>query len=135
VEIFLGDKNGQTRNFLRIRASGTEPINRVYTETSDPELWKELLKIVLLKLHEFTIDEIKGAYRLKNLADILITTKPYNWDNVWKNILEKTVNEGWVFSDLNQYLKKKQAHVENRNREIIMEWLKRISIEIKKINN
>lgn len=131
VEIFLGDKNGQTRNFLRIRASGTEPINRVYSETSDPELWKELFEIVLLKLDEFTIDEIKSAYSLQNLVDILITTKPYNWENVWKNVLEKMASQGWMITDLKNFLGSKQNHVENRNREIVEEWLRRIIVEIK----
>jgi hypothetical protein len=80
VEIFLGDKEGRKRNFLRIRASGTEPINRIYTETSDPELWRKLLNSVMAKLDEFSIEEIQQAYRIERLADLLANTSPGSWE-------------------------------------------------------
>jgi hypothetical protein len=124
VEVFLGDKNGEKRNFLRIRASGTEPINRVYAETSDPHTWKKLQAVVLSKLDEFTIDEIRKTYRIQNLADILINTKPFSQANIWKSVQEKLTQEGWPVSDLKNCLDKRLGHVENRNREIVVGWLK-----------
>ncbi|HEC22670.1 MAG TPA: hypothetical protein ENI95_07120 [Chloroflexi bacterium] len=123
VEIFLGDEEGQMRNFLRIRASGTEPINRVYTETADPELWKELLEIVLAKLDEFTIEEIEEAYRIQRLADILAATRPGNWDTVLQAVKKKLAAEGWTSEALKETLKIKYGYVENRNRRVIEQWL------------
>ncbi|MBN1429943.1 MAG: hypothetical protein JXB07_16355 [Anaerolineae bacterium] len=126
VEIFLGDEEGKMRNFLRIRASGTEPINRVYTETKDPELWKELQHIVLARLDEFTNDEIAQAYRVENLADILAATHPETWSVVKEAILEKLDNEQWSLEDLRRKLMTKRKHVENRNREVIEHWLEEL---------
>ncbi len=122
VEIFLGDETGQMRNFLRIRASGTEPINRVYTETTDPDLWEELLGIVLTKLDEFTIKEIEESYRIERVADILATTGPWDWDNVWQAVEGKLQQEGWTKAALKEALDSKLPHAENRNREVINEW-------------
>ena len=129
VEIFIGDHQNQKRNFLRIRASGTEPINRVYTETSDPDLYSKLQDIVLNDLDDFTIEEIMKAYRLQNLADIIMTTKPHDWDKVKGKIVKKVSDEGWKLSDLTALLEKKLKgkkydHVENRNRGIVVDWLK-----------
>lgn len=127
VEIFLGDEEGKMRNFLRIRASGTEPINRVYTETKDPDLWKELQHIVLAKLDAFTIEEIERAYRMENLADILTATHPESWSTVKEAVLKKLSNEEWDLEKLCQKLLTKRAHVENRNRDVIDHWLKELS--------
>jgi hypothetical protein len=126
VEIFLGDAEGKMRNFLRIRASGTEPINRVYTETKDPDLWKELQHIVLARLDEFTNDEIAQAYRIENLADILAATHPETWSVVKDAVLEKLDNEQWSLEDLRRKLMTKRKHVENRNREVIDHWLEEL---------
>jgi len=125
VEIHLADKAGQIRNFLRIRASGTEPINRVYTETVDPVLWQELQEVVLTKLDEYTIEEIKEAYRIERIADILSTTGPGNWDRVWETVIEKIQKEAWDGTELKEALEFKLPHAENRNREVIKEWLTR----------
>ncbi|MHA2401891.1 MAG: hypothetical protein ACXADH_02785 [Candidatus Kariarchaeaceae archaeon] len=123
VEIILGDEIGNKRNFLRIRASGTEPINRVYTETSNPNLWKELQDIVLSKLDEFTIEEIHTAYRIERLADILATTGPKDWDFVRKEVEFKLINSGWNKNKLLKALNLLIPHSENRNRVVIKRWL------------
>lgn len=127
VEIFLGDEEGKMHNFLRIRASGTEPINRVYTETKDPNLWKELQHIVLSRLDEFTIDEVDRAYRIENLADILTATHPESWSMVKEAVLKKLDNEDWSLETLRQKLLTKHAHAETRNRDVIDHWMKELS--------
>ncbi|MBN1312287.1 MAG: hypothetical protein JXB30_12785 [Anaerolineae bacterium] len=127
AEIFLGDEEGKMRNFLRIRASGTEPINRVYTETKDCELWEDLQGIVLAKLDEFTNDEIKAAYRIERLADILASTHPGTWAVVREAILDKLESENWTVEDLCQKLTIKREYVEHRNREVIDRWLEELS--------
>lgn len=123
VEIILGDKKGQKRNFLRIRASGTEHINRIYTETIDPDLWKEIQKIVLSQLDNFTIEEIQVAYRVERLADILATTGPGDWERIWKAVERKIIGSGWTKKELLFALRSKRPHAEIRNREVIDRWL------------
>jgi phosphoglucomutase len=61
AEIRLRDKKGDDRHFLRIRASGTEPINRVYIESSDPQIAKALTQTVLDKLQSITIKHLGNA--------------------------------------------------------------------------
>ena len=126
VEIFLGDHEGRMRNYLRIRASGTEPINRVYTETEDPELWEKLLAIVLDKLDEFSIKEIQRAYRMQRLADILAATQPSGWDRVLAAVKDKLKAEGWTVDQLKQTLKIKMEHVEKRNQRVLAQWVERL---------
>jgi phosphomannomutase len=123
VEIFLGDKENRKHNFLRIRASGTEPINRIYAETSDPELWEKLFAAILGKLDEFTTTEIEQAYRVERLADLLATTKPGSWEKILGVAQKKMVAAGWKKADLIQALKTKLPVLENRNRDIVEKWL------------
>lgn len=125
VEIFLADNEGRKRNFLRIRASGTEPINRIYTETSDPDLWQKLFKVVLSKLDEFTIQEIEQAYRLERLVDLLANTSPGDWDNVLAASKKKMAKEGWDRGELVKAMKQKMPHLEKRNRDIAQKWLEK----------
>ncbi len=126
VEIFLGDEQGRMRHFLRIRASGTEPINRIYTETADPELWHELQDLVLDTLDSFSIEEIREAYRPQRMADILAATQPGNWDRVMGAVREKLAAEGWSVDTLVQALRTKQGHVEKRNQRVLQQWIDRL---------
>jgi hypothetical protein len=123
VEIFLADKEGRRRNFLRVRASGTEPINRIYSETSEPDLWQKLVQSVLNKLDEFTIQEIEQAYRLERLTDLLATTSPGTWNTVLAAVRVKLQKEGWNRGDLVTALQQKMPHLENRNKDIAKKWL------------
>ena len=61
AEIQLRDKTGDNRHFLRIRASGTEPINRVYVESSDMKIASFLMKTVLERLEKISVGHIKNA--------------------------------------------------------------------------
>jgi len=61
AEIRLRDKKGDERHYLRIRASGTEPINRVYVESSDPQIAKTLTQTVLDRLESITIKHLENA--------------------------------------------------------------------------
>ena len=126
VEIFLADKEGRRRNYLRIRASGTEPIIRIYTETSDPNLWKKLIDFALAQLDEFTIQEIQQAYRLERLADLLANTSPGNWERVLAAARQRMQQEGWQPAALVEALKQKMPHLEPRNKDNVRKWLEKI---------
>ncbi len=127
VEVFLGNKEGKMRNFLRLRASGTEPINRIYTETEDPELWKKLLTMALSKLDDFSVIEIEKAYRVQRLVDILTSTQPTDWGKMLAAVEKKLATEGWTKDLLITTLKIKHAHVEKRIQHLIEAWLERLS--------
>ena len=61
AELQLRDEKGDDRHFLRIRASGTEPINRVYVESSNKDIAKELFILVLDQLKTITIHYLENA--------------------------------------------------------------------------
>ena len=61
VELRLRDLKGDNRHFLRIRASGTEPINRIYVESSDPQAAKSMLGLGLSKLEDLVVQHIKAS--------------------------------------------------------------------------
>lgn len=61
AEIRLRDHEGDERHLLRVRASGTEPINRVYVESSDRQIAKLLMQTVLKRLQAITVNHIKNA--------------------------------------------------------------------------
>jgi len=127
VEIMLGDGRSGRRNLLRIRASGTEPINRIYTECSDPVVRRELEAEVLAKLEEFSAQEIEAAYNPWRLVDILSLTKPTA--KLWSVVRNKIVHEGWDPADLSARLRRRLSEVELRNREIVQAWAEGLSDE------
>ncbi|HMR99031.1 MAG TPA: hypothetical protein PKE62_07220 [Anaerolineales bacterium] len=74
VELRLQDSKGDQRHFLRIRASGTEPINRIYVESSDPQTAKSLLRLVLGELDNLIIQHIGAANSEWVIAETLVFT-------------------------------------------------------------
>jgi phosphomannomutase len=54
AELQLRDAQGNGQHFLRVRASGTEPISRVYVESSDSNIAKILMKAALDRLESLT---------------------------------------------------------------------------------
>lgn len=75
AELQLRDATGDGRHFLRVRASGTEPINRIYVESSDPAIARRLLDSVLNNLERLSIEQIKRSHSEWHLADMLIATR------------------------------------------------------------
>jgi len=76
VELQLRDTEGDDQHYLRVRASGTEPINRIYVESSDPDIAKRLMETALRRLEELSAAEIQKAHSEWRLADILSATQP-----------------------------------------------------------
>lgn len=74
VELRLRDGSQDDRHFLRIRASGTEPINRIYVESSDPETAQRMMQNILGKLVDLTVDRVKHAPSEWYLAEMLSVT-------------------------------------------------------------
>ncbi len=130
VELQLRQPGGDDRHFLRMRASGTEPINRIYVESSDSEIAQALMKTVLKKLEEFTISEIQNAHSEWRLADILAFT-------TFSPAILKTVNnvlvtkDGWSVANLVTKLQgmlQADDYLEGRNRKMVIKWVESLDI-------
>ncbi len=74
AELQLLDTTGDNRHFLRVRSSGTEPINRIYVESSHPETAQRLMTTVLNELETLIAREIHDAPTEWRLADVLTVT-------------------------------------------------------------
>lgn len=62
VEMQLSDETGNDHYYLRMRASGTEPINRVYIEAANLQVGQRLMAEVLKKLEDITADTLQKAH-------------------------------------------------------------------------
>ncbi len=122
VGMQLRDTEGGTEHYLRMRASGTEPINRVYVESSSPHIARRLMDEVLEELQQLSAAEIRAAHSEWRLADILAATQ----------ITERTVtatrevldeHADWSRESLEQKLQAMLALVEARERKTLNEWM------------
>jgi len=121
AEMQLQDQEGDDRYQLRVRASGTEPINRVYVESKDPQQGKIIMDAALGKLEELTIDEIFIAHSSWRLVDILSQTRlTEKTTQAVKKVIEA---RGWELADVTAKLQKLMQILEKRNRKIVMKWL------------
>jgi len=121
AEMQLKDANGDDRYQLRVRASGTEPINRVYVESKDPQQGKVIMQAALAKLEELTIDEIRKAYSEWRLVDMLAQTR---LTEKTKKVVRATIQQNnWELGSVTAKLEKSMQVLENRNRKIAGKWL------------
>jgi len=121
----LKDANGDDRYQLRVRASGTEPINRVYVESKDPQQGKVIMQAALAKLEELTIAEICKAYSEWRLVDMLAQTR---LTEKTKNAVKETIQQNdWELGSVTAKLEKSMQVLENRNRKIAGKWLEALS--------
>lgn len=138
VEMRLMDDRGNTNHWLRMRASGTEPLNRIYTESSDKEARARMEREALEKLNEFSAQVIRSAYNLWRLADVLSLTARdilFEAQGVRDNQLGRAVIESlhaknWRKEALIEKLRQKMPAVEKRNVKVVtdwIEWLGRVS--------
>ena len=121
AEMQLQDQEGNDRYQLRVRASGTEPINRVYVESKDPRQGKVIMDAALAKLEELTIDEIFRAHSSWRLVDILSQTPLTEKTN--QAVLKVIEEKGWELTEVTAKLQKLMQILEKRNRKIAAQWL------------
>ena len=76
AELQLRDEGGNDQHYLRVRASGTEPINRIYVESTQPEIAKKLLGAALEVLENASIAQVREAQSEWRLVDIITQTQP-----------------------------------------------------------
>lgn len=121
AEMQLQDENGDDRYQLRVRASGTEPINRIYVESQDPKLGKVIMEAALDRLEQLTIDEIHKAYSEWRLVDMLSHTRLT--EKTRQAVIETIEKQGWSLAAVTAKLVKSMQILENRNRKIAAKWL------------
>jgi phosphomannomutase len=123
VEIQLRDSQGDDRHYLRVRASGTEPIGRVYVESSDKKIAKALMKAVLDRLEVITIDYLNSASSEWVLAETLafLDISP-----AYKQAVKDKIgsNSSWSLNSLANKLKTLSSSglLEKRNAGRAGEW-------------
>jgi hypothetical protein len=122
AEMQLKDAEGDDRYQLRVRASGTEPINRIYVESKDPQQGKVIMEAALAKLEELTIVEIRKAYSQWRLVDMLSQTRIT--DKTLQAVQETIADRGWEMTEVTAKITKSMGILENRNRKIAGKWLR-----------
>lgn len=121
VEMQLVDETGDNHHYLRVRASGTEPINRIYIESSKLETGQRLMKEALGQLERLTKESLKKAHSAWNLADMLTqTTLNPSLLEVVRDVL--SINN-WSVEDLKSKLQQMLFALEKRNRKVATGWL------------
>ena len=121
AEMQLKDADGDDRYQLRVRASGTEPINRIYVESKDSRQGRVIMDAVLEKLEDLTIDEIRKAHSDWRLVDILSQTR---FTEKTRQAVDETIaSRGWAVEEIKAKLKTLMAALEMRNRKIAAVWL------------
>lgn len=122
VDFQLRDAQGGTQHYLRVRASGTEPINRIYVESSDPEIAKRLMEAALQRLEELSAAEVRKAYSEWRLAEILLATQP---SPALVQAVESAVDSraGWSYQGVTSKLERILPTVERRNQRAVRAWI------------
>ena len=121
VGLQFRDIQGGDQHYLRVRASGTEPINRIYVESSDPEIAKRLMDTALGRLEELSAAEIRKAHSEWRLADILSATQSSpTLIQVTRSVIAS--HDDWSHQSIISRLEQMLPTVERRNKHAIRTW-------------
>ena len=122
VEMQLSDESGDDHYYLRMRASGTEPINRVYIEAADLQTGQRMMEEVLGVLENITEEVLRDAHSPWHLVDMLAQSKltPLTLKAVKETIAEN----GWEVEDIVSKIQRMTQILEKRNRKVIGAWEK-----------
>ncbi len=125
AEIQLRDATGNDKHLLRVRASGTEPINRVYLESSDPQIAKRLMQDTLDVLENLSIQQVQQAQSKWRLVDILCQTRV--GDALVQAVKDTIQTRGWTRAEITDMIDASLPTLENRTRKLALTWAKRIN--------
>lgn len=121
AELQLRDPSGGTNHYLRVRSSGTEPINRIYIESSSSLIAQKLLEETLLVLQKITLNELKKAWSKWKLVDILSQTNPSQVPD--EAILDVISAKQWQVEEITRMLTLAIPTLESRTRRLAKEWI------------
>ncbi len=122
AELRMRGPEGDDQHFLRVRASGTEPINRIYVESSSPEIARRLRETALRRLEELSAAEIRKARSEWRLAEILSATTVSSFLSQ-KAKAAIASREGWSREGVIAKLERMLPTVELRNKRVIRAWV------------
>jgi phosphoglucomutase len=122
AELQLRGPAGDGQHFLRVRASGTEPINRIYVESSEPEIAKRLRVTAYRRLEELSAAEIRKAHSEWRLAEILGATTESSF-LIQKARAAIASRDGWSLEGVISKLASMLPTVELRNQRVIRAWI------------
>lgn len=123
VELHL--ENGEIKGRLIVRASGTEPICRIYTECTLEVKRKEIETDVLRMFEDISLEEVKKAHNSWHLIDILLVTPPLS--KIIRSTREKfkqfETQENNVTNTIYEKLENKIKRLDTRRRIMAETWL------------
>ena len=125
VEMQLSDQTGDDHYYLRMRASGTEPINRVYIEAADLQVGQRMMAEVLKKLEDITVATLRKAHSEWHLVDMLCQSRLS--EHTEQAVREAISNQGWNIADILSKINQMTQTLEKRNRKVIQAWHKALS--------
>ncbi len=120
AELRLRDETGNDQHFLRVRASGTEPINRVYIESSDPSIAKRLMNETLAILEDLSIQQVNESQTKWRLVDVLSQTRP--GDRLASAVKKCIGEKSWQVEEIVDMLTASLPTLENRTKKIAIKW-------------
>lgn len=120
VEAQLSDDDGNDRYYLRMRASGTEPINRVYIEAANLEAGQRIMAYALEKLEFITCEVLSEAKSPWHLVDML--SQSQLTDATLRAVRETILYNEWDANDITAKIQQMAQTLEKRNRKVIGAW-------------
>lgn len=120
VEMQLSDQTGNDHYYLRMRASGTEPINRVYIEAADLQTGQRMMAEVLKKLEDITADTLRKARSPWHLVDMLCQSRLS--EGTERSVREVIAEHQWEMADILAKIDQMTQTLEKRNRKVIQTW-------------
>ncbi len=125
VEMQLSDQSGNDQYYLRMRASGTEPINRIYIEAADLQVGQRMMAEVLKKLEDLTADTLRKAHSEWHLVDMLCQSR---LSEQTERAVRLTISDNqWDTRDILSKINQMTQTLEKRNRKVIQAWHKALS--------
>ncbi len=126
VEMQLSDANGNDHYYLRTRASGTEPINRIYIESANHETGICMMNETLHRLELLTMECLREAKSPWHLVDMLCQTSltPAILEIV-QGLIEK---KNWDLEDILRKIQQITFTLEKRNRKVIGKWFDALKV-------
>lgn len=118
AELQLRDEFGDDQHYLRVRASGTEPINRIYVESSRPEIAQTLIQEALQILEQASVEQVQAALTEWRLVDIISQTQP--GATLVAAVKQVMQERGWGVTDK---LIHSMPTLEHRTQKIAKKWL------------
>ena len=125
VEMQLSDETGNDHYYLRMRASGTEPINRVYIEAANLQTGQRMMAEVLGKLEDITAEVLRGAHSAWHLVDMLAQAQLT--PQTLRAVKETIAEIGWEVGNMIARIQQMTQTLEKRNRKVIGAWEKALA--------